>query len=95
MLNSMNNFFFNLVKNNTGISSKNFFLVVITLIGCFLLLIPGIALLVEIFNNHTITTDLTGLASYIGAVASIFAAAGITKAWSEKYEDNDLNSSDN
>lgn len=36
--------------------------------------------------NHTIQTDLNGLAAYIGAVAGVFASAGITKAWSEKYE---------
>ena len=35
---------------------------------------------------HTIATDLNGMAAYIAAVAGIFASAGITKAWSEKYE---------
>jgi hypothetical protein len=29
------------------------------------------------------------MAAYIGAVAGIFASAGITKAWSEKYENRD------
>ena len=94
----MKSFILNLIKNNTGISSKNFFLVVVTIIGCILLLIPAIILLVEIFTTHTIATDLTGIASYIGAVAGIFAAAGVTKAWSEKYEDNHnefINHSDN
>lgn len=86
MLDYMRNFLLNLIKNNTGISSKNFFLVVLTIIGCILLIIPAIILLVEIFFNHTITTDLTGLATYIGAVSSIFATAGLTKTWSEKYE---------
>ena len=82
----MKTFLFNLIKNNTGISSKNFFLVVITIIGCILLLIPAIALLIEVIDTHTITIDLNGLATYIGAVGGIFAAAGVTKAWSEKYE---------
>jgi len=82
----MRNFLLNLIKNNTGISSKSFFLVVVTIIGCILLLVPAIILLVEIFTTHTITTDLTGLATYIGAVASVLASAGITKTWSEKYE---------
>ena len=81
----------NLIKNNTGISSKNFFLVVVTIIGCILLLVPAIVLLVEVFTTHTITTDLNGLASYIAAVAGIFASAGITKSWSEKYERNHEN----
>jgi DUF917 family protein len=58
----MKSFILNLIKNNTGISSKNFFLVVVTIIGCILLLIPAIILLVEIFTTHTITTDLSGMA---------------------------------
>ena len=75
-----------LVKNNTGVSSKNFFLVSVTLIGLLLLIVPAIELLIEIITTHTINTDLNGMAAYIGAVAGVFASAGITKAWSEKYE---------
>ncbi len=75
-----------LISNNTGVSSKNFFLVAVTIIGLILLLVPAVLLIVEVCFNHTIQTDLNGLASYIGAVAGVFASAGITKAWSEKYE---------
>ena len=82
----MFNFLKKLVQNNTGVSSKNFFLVIVTFIGLILLLIPAIVLLVEVFYNHTIQTNLQGMAAYIGSVASVFATAGITKAWSEKYE---------
>lgn len=78
--------FARLIRNNSGISSKNFFLVVVTLIGCILLLVPAVILMIESISNKTITTDLNGLAAYIGAVASLFATAGLTKAWSEKYE---------
>jgi len=80
------NFLSKLVSNNTGVSSKNFFLVVITIIGCLLLLVPVFALSIEAFFTHTIATDLSAMACYIGSVASLFATAGITKAWSEKYE---------
>ena len=75
-----------LIRNNTGVSSKNFFLIVVTLIGCLLLLVPAFTLCIEAFYMHTIATDLTGVAAYIGAVASLFATAGWTKAWSEKFE---------
>lgn len=75
-----------LIRNNTGVSSKNFFLVVVTIIGCILLLVPAVVLIIEAICNHTIATDLTGVAAYIGAVASLFATAGLTKAWSEKFE---------
>ena len=87
MLNHLKmNYFSKLVSNNTGVSSKSFFLVVITIIGCLLLLVPVFALSIEAFYTHTIATDLSSMAAYIGAVASLFATAGITKAWSEKYE---------
>ena len=81
-------FFNKLVKNNTGVSAKNFLLVSVTIIGCLLLIVPGVILMIEVISNKTITTDLTGLAAYVGAVASLFATAGLTKAWSEKYEGN-------
>ena len=80
------NLFSKLVQNNSGVSSKNFFLVTVTIIGCILLLVPAVLLTVEIIYTHTIHTDLNGLAAYIGSVAGVFASAGITKAWSERYE---------
>ena len=79
-------FFGRLVRNNTGVSSKSFFLVVVTIIGCLLLLVPVFTLTIEALFMHTIATDLTGMAAYIGSVASLFATAGLTKAWSEKFE---------
>ena len=75
-----------LIKNNSGVSSKSFFLVVVTFIGCILLIVPAIILITEVIFTHTIATDLNGMAAYIGAVASLFATAGLTKAWSEKFE---------
>mgnify|MGYP003603149842 CR=1 FL=1 len=75
-----------LIQNNTGVSSKNFFLVAVTIIGFILLLVPAIVLIIEVIVNHTILTNLNGMAAYIGSVAGVFASAGITKAWSEKYE---------
>ena len=80
------NYIQKLIANNTGVSSKNFFLVVVTIIGCILLLVPAFALTIEAFFMHTIATDLSAMAAYIGSVASLFATAGITKAWSEKFE---------
>lgn len=52
-------------------------------------MIPAMVLTIEVVYNHTIQTDLQGMAAYIGAVAGLFATAGITKAWSEKYENKD------
>ena len=56
------------------------------MIGCVLLAVPAFALTFEVLTNATITTSLEGFASYIAAVGTLFATAGITKAWSERYE---------
>lgn len=75
-----------LLQNNSGYSSKSFFLISITIIGLILLLVPAIVLIIEVYYNHTITTNLSDMATYIAAVSAIFATGGITKAWSERYE---------
>ena len=80
------NFFSKLVQQNSGYSSKSFFLVLVTLIGTLLLAVPIFTLCIEAWYNHTITTDLNGVAAYIAAVAAVFTSVGLTKVWSEKYE---------
>lgn len=80
------NFFSKLVQQNSGYSSKSFFLVVVTFIGTLLLVVPIFSLTIEAWYNHTITTDLTAMAAYITAVAAVFTSVGLTKVWSEKYE---------
>lgn len=80
------NFFSKLVQQNSGYSSKSFFLVVVTFIGTLLLTVPIFSLTIEAWYNHTITTDLTAMATYITAVAAVFTSVGLTKVWSEKYE---------
>lgn len=87
----MGNFWIKLIKNNTGVSSKNFFLVVMTLVGLVLLLMPIIILSIEITYNHTITTDLNGLAAYIGATSTVLVTAGVTKVLGERNETHDHN----
>ena len=77
------NFFYKLIKSNSGVSSKNFFLVVTTIIGTLLLAVLIAGFIVDMIFSHTITVDMNGAAMYIGAIASLFASAGITKAWSD------------
>ena len=86
LLNRLKSSYNNLIRNNTGVSVKNWLIFVVSIIGSFLLLVPGICLLVEVFNNHTIQTDLNGFATYIGAIAGLFASVIFPKVWSEKYE---------
>ena len=80
------NYFLKLIGNNTGVSLKNFFLVSVTIIGCILLLVPAVTLTIEVIFSHTIATSLEGFAAYIASIGTLFATVGVTKAWSEKYE---------
>lgn len=84
----MKEFIKKLLTNNSGISSKTFFLVAVTVIGCIILLCCGFVLIFEVIKSGTINTDLNGLAAVIGAVAGLFVSAGITKAWGERNENN-------
>ena len=78
--------FTNLINNNTGVSSKNFFLIAITLIGAILLAMVIISIVVDLIRNGTVTMRWADMGMFVGSVSTMFCAAGITKAWSEKYE---------
>ena len=78
--------FTNLINNNTGVSSKNFFLIAITLIGAVLLAMVIISIIVDLIRNGTVTMSWADMGMFVGSVSTMFCAAGITKAWSEKYE---------
>lgn len=78
--------FTNLINNNTGVSSKNFFLVAVTLIGAVLLLMLIISIIIDLIHNGTVTMSWADMGMFVGSVSTMFCAVGITKAWSEKYE---------
>ena len=65
----------NLINNNTGVSSKNFFLIVVTLIGSLLLAMVVISIIVDLLHNGKVTMSWADMGMFV-----------ITKAWSEKYE---------
>ena len=90
----MKQFIKDLLTSNSGISSKAFFLVSVTLAGCLILLAVAFVLVFEEIKNGTIRTDLGGLAAFIGAVAGLFATAGATKAFGERNEKNINNKED-
>ena len=75
-----------LIRVNSGHSSKAFFLVAVTMIGCVLLLCVAFVLIWEVMNSNTIHTDLMGLSAFVGSVTSLFVTAGITKVYGEKRE---------
>ena len=77
-------------KNDTSVSSSTFYLVSVTLVGLLLLIVPMIVLCIEVWFNHTIQTDLNGMAAYIASVAGLFATGGIVKGWIS-YNDSKTN----
>ena len=78
--------FSTLINNNTGVSSKNFFLIIVTIIGTVLLCVVIAAIITDLINNGTVTMSWSDMGLFVGSVSSMFCAVGITKAWSEKYE---------
>ena len=76
-------FFNKLIKEDTNVSMMNFFLMATLAVGVILLFIPAIGLCVDIWFNHTMTINLADLGTYIVAVAGIFAAGGLSSAWTE------------
>ncbi len=77
-------------KNDSSVSSSSFYLVAVTLVGLLLLIVPMIVLCIEVWFNHTIQTDLNGMAAYIAAVAGLFATGGVVKGWIS-YNDSKTN----
>lgn len=53
------------------------------LMTIMLLAVPVYGLVMDIHAHSMITTDLGGVSTYIGAVASIFTAAGACTAWTQ------------
>jgi len=76
-------FFDKLIKEDTNVSMMNFFLIATLAIGVILLFVPVVGMLVDIWFNHTMTINMSDMALYIGAVAGIFAAGGLSSSWTE------------
>ena len=76
-------FWTKLVKEDTDVSVMNFFLMATLGVGVLLLFIPVVAMVVDLWYNHTLTINMSDLGMYIGAVAGIFAAGGLSSAWTE------------
>lgn len=81
--NKKDGFFSKLIKEDTNVSMMNFFLMATLGVGVILLFVPVIGMLVDIWFNHTMTINLSDLAVYVGAVAGIFAAGGLSSSWTE------------
>ena len=81
--------FKDLVQNGSGVSSKSFFIVMIVILGCLLLLTIVFAIIFDVIKNGTITIDLSGLAIFMGSITALFGAGGLTKCLGERNERNE------
>jgi len=79
-------FFGSLIKSNTGVSSKSFVLVISALLGSLFILEIMFILIVDLFTDLTIDSDLMGLTAVIGAIGSFIGAVFYFKVKSEKTE---------
>lgn len=86
------NYINKLIKTDNNYSVTGFFLIITIIVGTLLLIVPVVALTIEVYYNHTIATDLNGMASYITAVAGVFGSGGFTYALT-KWSDNKYNNS--
>lgn len=79
-----------LLTNNTGVSAKSAFMLGIMLMGCIILLVLCFAIIWEVVRTDHATLDFNGVAAIIGAVTSLFVAAGLPKIFAERhYSKND------
>jgi membrane protein implicated in regulation of membrane protease activity len=75
-----------LIRNNTGVSIKNFAVFAIVCCSVLILLTIPFLLIFEMCFNHTISTDLMGIAAVITSVATIVSAVLFPKMMSERNE---------
>ena len=64
-----------LIKNNTGVSIKGFLALSGMFIAFLMVLTIIIVLIVDLFSNYKVDTDLYGIAALIGSIAGFVLAA--------------------
>ena len=79
-------FWGSLVRQGTGVSSLNFYLLATTIIGIGLLSTIIFCIIWEVLHNNMVQSDLSGWAAIVGAISTLFASAGIAKGWSNWSE---------
>lgn len=79
-------FFGRLVRNNTGVSSKSFLVVVTTIVSMIILLTLCTVLVFDVVNDGEVTMDMAGMAEVIAAVVGLLTSAGACKVIGERNE---------
>lgn len=86
-----------LVKNNSGVSIKSFFLLEVSILGGIILLVIPFVLIWDVVINGKVMSSIGDIASLIGAISGLFVAAGLPKIIGELKErkNNDADNSEN
>lgn len=79
-----------LITNNNGISSKSFGLVLITFMSVLLLSLVVIILIIDLFTDLKIETDLYGITTLIISISTLFLSAVYGKVKGDSYEQYNL-----
>ena len=87
----MKKFLTQLLANNTGVSLKAFTALSGVISSFLMVLCVIIVLVVDLFTNLKVETDLYGIAAVIGAIAGFTVAAIWGKVKSESYENKEIN----
>ena len=80
-----------LIKNNTGVSIKGFLALSGMFIAFLMVLAIIIVIMVDLFSNYKVETDLYGIAALVGSIAGFVLAAVWGKVKSESYENRESN----
>lgn len=83
-------YFDKIITNNTGKSSKTFGMVVTIIMSSMVMFIICIVLIVDLFTNYKVETDLYGIASLIASIGGLLVATIYGKVQGEKYERKQL-----
>lgn len=75
-----------LLDRSNSLSSKSFFLLVVTFIVSLLFLCLAIVLLYDVAYDGKIDTDLLGISALIGSLTTTLGVAGFTKVQGEKND---------
>ena len=80
-----------LIKNNTGVSIKGFLALSGMFIAFLMVLAIIVVIMVDLFSNYKVDTDLYGIAALIGSIAGFVLSAVWGKVKSESYENKEIN----
>ena len=84
-----------LMRSNSGESSKGFSFVTVTLTSLGLLTICGVSLIIDVIINGHIVTDLVGMAAFVTSISTLLGAVGFTKVYGDKMDYDNYNTNKN